>query len=69
MRDSAKYHLRRQVLELRSELRGYMKELETIERERDRVKNSISQTVNEIRDIQEDCGDPIEIDPTHPELK
>jgi len=68
MKETTRKHLRVQVLELRTELRGYVKELATVNRERERIQNSILDTANEIRGIQEDCGDQIEIDPQNPEL-
>jgi hypothetical protein len=69
MRESTKKALRQRVLEVRAEMRGFIKELGTINREKTRVEESIKNCVDEIRGIQEDCGDSIEIDPQYPEIK
>ena len=68
MKDSTKKYLRQQVLEVRVELRGYVKELQTINKERDRVISSIRACAADIQAMQEDCGDPVEIDPQNPIL-
>lgn len=69
MKEASKQTLRRQVLESRGELRGYIKELTTAKKEVTRIESQITQVVEEIRDMQLDCGDPIQIDPQYPEIQ
>jgi hypothetical protein len=61
--DTAKSNLRHKVLELRSSYRTLRAKYKELQKEADDYRALAQLARDQIRDLQTDCGDAIEIDP------